>query len=296
MTRTTLSLCLGLICFGPAFAEGPAVTVDSVTVWHHPEKWFGGFSGAEVSADGMHLTTVSDRGVLVQAELGRDAGHLTSMRIARHLPLRRPDGKPFRKKKRDAESLAQDGAGGLYLSFEHSHHVARLDAESGVTTPLPRHPDFKRLTPNAGLEALAVHPDGRLFALPERPDKSDRRFPLYAFDGSDWSIAARVPARDPFRPVGADFDGEGRFYLLERTVTPLGFRNRIRRFDLAAADLEETVLLTTPPGQYDNLEALSLWQDAQGQTRLLLLSDDNFFPLQRTEVIELVLAKPSPRD
>ena len=296
LTRAALSFCLALLCLGPAAAAEPALRVDSVVTWEDPAPWFGGFSGAEVSPDGARLTVVSDRGTLVEADLLRDGGRLSGLRVVRHLPLRRPNREPFRNKKRDAESLAMDSRGTLFVAFEHSHHVARLDPDSGITKPLPRHPDFKKLPPNTGLEALAVHPNGRLFALPEKTSPRSRHFPLYTFDGSGWKSTANLPARGPFLPVGADFDGEGRLYLLERTVTPLGFRNRIRRFTQDGEAWQESILLTTPPGQYDNLEALSLWQDPEGQTRLLLMSDDNFFPLQRTEVIELVLAKPALRD
>ena len=45
------------------------------------------------------------------------------------------------------------------------------------------------------------------------------------------------------------------------------------------------MLLESRPLQYDNLEGISVWQDAQG-IRLTLISDDNFGLLQRTELVE----------
>lgn len=38
-------------------------------------------------------------------------------------------------------------------------------------------------------------------------------------------------------------------------------------------------------GRHDNLEGLSVWQDAQG-VRLTMVSDDNFMFFQRTEFVE----------
>ena len=222
----------------------------------------------------------------------REAGRLVALELEENAPLKGADGKALRGQMRDAEALALDDTGQLYISFEHDHHVARLAPESGVTTPLPRHDDFAGFAPNAGMEPLAAHPDGRLFAAPEGGGPTSGPIPLYAFDGTAWTIAAEIPRHGPFLPVDADFAEDGTLYLLERTITPLGFRSRIRSFDLTAPGLGEVTLLTSGPGQYDNLEALSTWQDAAGQTRLTLLSDDNFFVMQRNEVVELILAKP----
>ena len=296
LIRACLPFFLLIACVAPAAQTTPVVQVDSVLTWHHPAPWFGGFSEVEVNADGTRLTAVSDRGRVVQARMVRKAGRLVALELEETTPLKGADGKALRGKARDAEALARNDAGQLFVSFEHSHHVARLDPESGVTTPLPKHKDFAGFAPNAGMETLAAHPDGRLFTMPESSGVEDRPFPLYAFDGKAWTIAGEIPRRGPFLPVDADFADDGTLYLLERTVTPLGFRSRIRSFDLTAPNLGEVTLLTSGPSQYDNLEALSTWQDAQGQTRLTLLSDDNFFIMQRNEVVELILAKPGSED
>jgi len=296
LIRAFLPLWLLMACAAPPAQTEPVPRVQSVVRWEHPAPWFGGFSGAEVSDDGKRLVVVSDRGRVVQAQLIREQGRLVGVNLEKDAALAGPKEQRLRDKRRDAEGLAQGRDGALYISFEHDHRVMHLNGKTGVTKPLPRHPDFARLQANSGIEALAIHPDGRLFALPERSGGQARPFPLYAFDGKSWSIAGQIPRRGPFLAVGADFGPDGNFYLLERTVTPLGFRSRIRRFRLDADGLAETTILTTAPGQYDNLEAISVWQDSAGQIRLTLISDDNFFALQQTQVVELTLAKAGPQD
>ena len=79
--------------------------------------------------------------------------------------------------------------------------------------------------------------------------------------------------------------------MLERDFEWLGgFRTRVRRFELGADGLDgETTLLETRFGELDNMEGIAVWQDPEGRTRVLLLSDDNFFPLQRTVFAEYVV-------
>ncbi len=90
----------------------------------------------------------------------------------------------------------------------------------------------------------------------------------------------------PFLIVGADIGPDGRLYMLERDFAGIGFRSRIRRFDLDGGN-EET-MLETGLRTHDNLEGISVWQDAQG-LRLTLISDDNFrvFPADRDRRIPI---------
>jgi hypothetical protein len=144
---------------------------------------------------------------------------------------------------------------------------------------------------NAGVEALAIGPDGTLFALPEKAPDAGKPFPLYAYQNGDWRIAARIPQRGPFVPVGADLDPSGRLWLLERAATPLGFRSRVRMFVLDPANAREYTLMTSFPARFDNLEGISVWQDAQGQLHVTMISDDNFFRIQRTQIVEFTVVE-----
>lgn len=274
----------------PAYAE-PALRLVSTVTWEWDAAWFGGFSGLEISPNGRVMTVLSDRGKLVQVAMIRENGVLHGLAPLSDSLLFGQDGSPLNADSRDVEGLAVALDGTAFASFELEHRVARLDTKTGTTENLPSHPDFVDLAKNTGLEALAIHPDGRLFTLSEAAVDVTGTTPLYAFENERWHISHRVPLTGPFRPVGADFDTQGRLYLLERTVTPLGFRTQIRRMDLNAKSIKAEVLLTTLPAAFDNLEGLSVWQDHTGATRLTLISDDNFFALQTTQIVEFALSE-----
>ena len=186
----------------------------------------------------------------------------------------------------DAEGLAMDGAGGAFVSFERRHRVMRLALKDGRTTAQGNLGAFANLQENSGLEALAIDGKGVLYTLPERSGALTRPFPLHVFRDGVWIVAAHLPRRGPFLPVGADFDDEGRFYLLERAATPLGFRSRVRRFSFDQPKLGEVRLWRTGPGRFDNLEAISVWRAANGALRATMISDDNFLSIQRTQILE----------
>ena len=96
---------------------------------------------------------------------------------------------------------------------------------------------------------------------------------------------SRVPHiinRHPFHRVG-DID--------HRHPNELGgFATRIRSFGRTEQgfDAGET-LLVSRFGELDNMEGISAWRDPEGRIRLTLISDDNFFPLQRTQLNEYIL-------
>ena len=52
------------------------------------------------------------------------------------------------------------------------------------------------------------------------------------------------------------------------------------------------MLLESRIGQFDNLEGISVWRDDRNRTRITLISDDNFFLFQKTELVEFVLNSP----
>lgn len=254
--------------------------------WQLDAPWFGGWSGIEIRNQGAEMVVISDRGNLLEAQLRRSDGKLTGIGVQSVKRLSKSSGGRLRKKASDAEGLAIADDGTAYISFEHRHRIMEVDRETGRIRGRINLPFQNTLGDNAGVEALAIGPDGTLFALAEAPPAQGQPFPLYAYQNGQWRVSARIPQRGQFVPVGADFDSKGRFWLLERAITPVGFRSRVRLFIIKPGQAREYVMLTSIPARYDNLEGISVWDDARGQTHISMISDDNFFRLQRTQIVE----------
>ncbi|ETX27670.1 esterase-like activity of phytase family protein [Roseivivax isoporae] len=289
LRRPGLALGAGLAAIlalsSPAGHPGQAAFVGSFR-WTSDHPAFGGFSGLEVSPDGASFVAIGDRGRVVQGTFRREEGRIVSVARGDILPLRGPQGAPLDAKSHDAEGLARTPRGQLYVSFEGRHRVAALDP-SGRTHPLDRPRSFARLQANSGLEALAADANGLLYAIPERSGAQNRPFPVWRFAGGAWRQAGELPRSGGFLVVGADFGPDGRFYLLERAFTGIGFRTRVRRFDHDRTGFRNgTTLLETATRRHDNLEGLSVWRDAGGTIRLTMLSDDNMQFFQQTEFVE----------
>jgi hypothetical protein len=274
-----------------AAAEPPRLEPDAIVIWQEAEPAFGGFSGLEVVDGGQGFVAITDRGHWAIGRFERAQGRLTGVVGAEIGPLRAISGAALAGDEVDAEGIAMDAQGRVYVSFEHFHRVRRYDTIGGPATDVPGHPAISRLQRNSGLEALAIDGKGTLYAIPERSGALERPFPVFRLRGGRWDTALSLPRSGRFLPTGADFGPDGHLYLLERDFRTLGgFRSRVRRFALEAEGFDEGMtLLETGWGELDNMEGISVWRDGEGAIRVTLLSDDNFFPLQRTMFAEFLV-------
>lgn len=273
----------------PVGATGSARYVGSYD-WRQSDDWFGGFSGLALSADGMRMTVVSDRATLVTARISRADGQITGVRseTLRHLQPPPSNFEPLRVI--DSEGLAVAADGTVYISLEGIARVVRHDPATDQAEALPRAAAFRRLPFNKSLELLAIAANGDLYTVPERVLDAKGRIPVWHWNGHNWSTFDTLERRGNFLPVGADIGPDGRFYLLERKFTLVGFRSRLRRWDMQATGLtNEHTLFETRPGTHDNLEGLSVWRDSNKTLRATMISDDNFLAVQRTELVEYLL-------
>ena len=299
--RLRLAITIIALLLAVPFALQPrAETADRAKFlqsyeWHGSHKFFGGFSAVELDSKGTGFIALSDRTLAVKGTIERHKGQITGIKVSKKQSLLGTDGKKLWKLKRDSEGLAIGQDGRLFVSFEMLPRVWSYDSPWGRPEPLPEHASFAKMEQNRALEALAIDASGRLYTLPEKPLRGSKTLPLYVFDGT-WRVVRQLTHLNGFAPVGADFGPDGHFYLLERNFGGLGFRSRVRRFDLGASDPTGEILFTSDLGDHDNLEGLSVWRDQDGHIRLTMLSDDNFKFFQKTEFVEYVvtekLAKP----
>jgi hypothetical protein len=283
---------LGLIGALAAFAAA-AGPPQAAFVGHYRltdrVEYLGGLSGLEFAADGLSFTALSDSAALVFGRVQRDEGGAIAGVTLDGPPVRLTgaDGALLDHPSDDAEGLA-GGGGGFLISFELEPRVAAFDAAGALTSTLPVAPAFPGLIANAGLEALAIGPDGAIFAIPEGGGAGTASFPVFRFAHGTWTVAFHLAGERTFRPVGADIGPDGRLYLLERDFWPLiGFRTRLRRVALGGG--AEEVLIETPAGRHGNLEGLSVWRDAAGRLRATMVSDNNFLPFAATEFADYTL-------
>ncbi|MCF7698760.1 esterase-like activity of phytase family protein [Loktanella sp. M215] len=268
---------------GQVFGEtaAPGVTEVGRFVWTNPDPDFGGLSGIDLSADGLTYVAVSDRGTVWQGTIDRTGPAVSGMDVTTKSRLHDAANNRLNG---DSEGIALAPDGTIYISFEGPARVAAYTTPDGPGTDLPRPRDFNGMERNGSLEALAIGPDGALYTMPERSGQAARPFPVYRFLNDVWSVPFSITRPDAFVPVGADIGPDGLFYLLERDFTGIGFRSRVRRFDMTGGQAE--TLFQTSTNTYDNLEGLSVWRDATGAIRLTMVSDDNFKFFQQTQIVE----------
>ncbi len=252
---------------------------------------FGGWSGIDVSADGRRFWAVGDRASVTRGTLLRENGHLVGVSAEPAHWIRVHGNWPALPDGNDLEGIALLPDGGLAISFEEVAHVARYsDLDSPAVRQLPAEP-FAGLSSNLGLEALAVDSRGMLLTLPEVPPDHGDTFPVYTFANGQWEYPYALERSGIWRAVGADFGPDGRLYLLERAFLGVAFISRIRRFDLTLPGPVKSgeVVYSSPPWRHDNLEGIGIWQDDTGQMRAVMISDDNFLPVLRSQIVEVLL-------
>ena len=270
-----------------------ALALESALVLSSDHPDFGGLSGLWLSPEGDRLVAASDRGVLWTAALAHDGrGRLTGAgRWRAVMPGQAPGDAADET---DAESLADDGAGGLVIAYEGVHRLRRLplealDAEPAVV-PAPELPEDSE---NSGIEALVGLADGSLLALSEGVTNPDGDLAAWLIRDDRIEGLGYVQTGE-FVPTGAD-RLEDVLFILERQFSLLGgFASRIVALPVAEAipgarlhGIELARFQRAPVG--DNFEGLAARRAADGRILLYLVSDDNFFPLQQTLLIQLAI-------
>lgn len=271
MHTRIVSLIFALVLPVSAGAE----TLELIGQFDLESDSFFGISGIEVSDDGSQFMAVADRGWWISGSFFREDEQISGISDLSVLPILDYDGLPVSARRvgdlSDAEGLAMLPDGRIWVTFERWARVARYDVVPGKASWIKDHPTFYDHSDNWQLEAVAVDPDGQVFAFSEKPFIEG--FPIYRLAGETWVIDGYLPEQDVFAIVGADFDENGDLYLLERKlVFGIWWQNRVRRVRLGGN--EDLVLWTGERDQFENLEGISVWRDEKG-LRMTLVSDNN---------------------
>jgi hypothetical protein len=267
-------------------------------------KRFGGISGLRVMPDGEHFIAASDRGQWLRGRIVYNGDKPIGIADAEMAPMLGPDGRPLTDRKwYDTESVADDGAGHVYVGIERVNRIVRFNiGRFGLTThgePVPTPGGVGTLPKNEGLECLAVIPKGMpnagaLIAISERGLDAAGNLRSFLIGGHAPGNFSVVRS-DDFNATDCVVAPDSSVFLLERRFSwARGVAMRIRRFPLSAfvpgATLDGQILMSADMGfQIDNMEALGVHRDKRGNTVLTLMSDDNFSMLQRTLLLQFAV-------
>ncbi|MDX2263384.1 MAG: esterase-like activity of phytase family protein [Hyphomicrobiales bacterium] len=277
-----------------------------------PSPKFGGFSGLVVSADGARMTAVTDEGSFLTADLTYRDGCLTGLANARIGGLPGASGASLAgKRNADAEGMAaaatgRDGA--LYVSFERRHRILKYALRDGVILGPPQNislPAAAKLSSNQGLEAIAVLQGGAYKgAIVTFAESGPRSAPENA-PATGWMLhggkthALSIQLRDGFKITDIASLPNGDLIVLERFYKGLlqGVHMRIRRVAAATVkpgamlDGETLIQMGGYGGAIDNMEGVAVHANADSETIITLISDDNFNSLQRTLLMQFALPR-----
>lgn len=271
------------------------------------EDTFGGLSGLTFTgADGL-VVFVSDRGNFVSGRLAYDdAGRLFGLLGVSIEAMRNSKGDPLpRQYARDAEAVDtvyRDGVPvAVRVGFEHLTRVADFALANSVPGGPAREvaiPDWLRgLRSNESLESVCIAPPGSPIAgstllLTEGELDADGNH-------RGWLLGQKDKGPVSYRSSGATkptecaFLPNGDLLVLERGVSLLTFSMALRRVPAAEVRagnvMAGEVLLTAGGGEVDNMESMAVYTAPDGETRIVIGSDNNFNDWQRSLLLEFGL-------
>ncbi|MCV0352479.1 MAG: esterase-like activity of phytase family protein [Nitratireductor sp.] len=283
--------------FGPLeFAGGLSMT--------SPVDHFGAFSSFRFMSPGADVIGVSDTGFWFFGTLTRDAeGRPAGFAHFSMQPMVDGAGSSTREKwTTDAEGIAvKDDL--ATVSFERVQRIAEFGIERGAMGAAIRDLDFlvprHELRNNRGFETIAYAPpagrlDGARVVVAERSIDENGNCFAAILEGPHKGVFT-VARSDGFDITDGAFLPDGDLLLLERRFTlAQGVAMRLRRIDgatIAPGSVADGPVLFTAGMDYqiDNMEALDVWQRADGATMVSLMSDDNHSLLQRNLYLEFRL-------
>ncbi|MCJ8520258.1 hypothetical protein ABID21_003229 [Pseudorhizobium tarimense] len=264
----------------------------------------GGVSSIRFRPNGREFVAVLDTGDWMTGTIVRDGdGRLAGISDLSIAPMLDRSGKPAPKAEMDAEGLAVR-PGELIVSYERRHRVA-VYPDPGFLTASPKAIDTviprQELRSNGGIEALAAAPvhstlKGAVVAVAEKSIDADGNLFAAVLDGPLKGIF-KVAKDEPWAVTDGAFLPDGDLLLLERRFSFTGgVGMRIRRIEgdtiRPGAVVAGEVLIEAGMGaEIDNMEGLEVIEGPRGETRIILVSDDNRSFLQRNLMLEFRLTQ-----
>lgn len=268
---------------------------------------FGGLSGVTVTGPNHQLVFVTDRGNFVTGRLAYDDGgrlfgfigvNIEAMQNSRGMPLPRQ----YAKDAESIDTIYRDGEPvAVRVGFENLTRVADFALTDGKPGGAAREialPDWLNdLRTNESLESVCIAPPaspiaGSTLLITEGALDEEGNHRGWLLGQNDKGpIAYR--SSPVVNPTDCAFLPNGDLLVLERGVSMLTFAMALRR--VPAADVRPGALMTgellmsASGGSIDNMESLAVHTAPDGETRILIGSDNNFTDWQRSLLLEFAL-------
>ncbi len=322
--RRLLSALFFLSATAAAFADPVAITTEPIKAFGRvssgddfgslqfrggltlksAEATFGGLSGLVMTKDCSGLLAISDAGRWFTATLSYDADRLSGLSGGELAPMLDEKGKAFRSKfEGDAEAVTRLANGRIGVAFESNVRFGAYDiAKSGFKARFKRipHPYGVDEGPaNGQVEAFGQLASGAYIAISEKQRDGKDNTRAWIWKGSTTT---------PFTiQRTADFDitdlavlPGGDILTLERSFTRTSLPGMaIRRFstkglkNFALVKPETLIETNVALSVIDNMEGIGLCKRG-GETRVTLVSDDNFNPSIQSTILLQFAFVPKP--
>ena len=292
----------------PLFVNNPSekragrLTYRGGLVLNSDHRDFGGWSDLAVNVDGSEILAISDQGHWLRAGLTYDRnGDLAGVSDSEIAPMLDMNGRAIHGRENDSEGMAlerpNDLHGPVIISFEIDTRLWRYDLSKGLDarpTDVPLGDWAKMLPRNRQIEAITlIRPDTLLaFAEEKLSEGDDLLAAMEAYPNAGGIPMTRrlsVVPHGAFDITSAVNAPDGGIYLLERRLSLLGgLGMEIRHIPAneihEGARLNGEVLanLSFQDANIDNMEGLAVRRGPRGETLLYVISDDNYWSLQRT--------------
>ncbi|NOZ33433.1 MAG: hypothetical protein GXP01_10335 [Alphaproteobacteria bacterium] len=274
---------------------------------------FGGLSDLTFVGAENRILTVTDRGRFVSMSLIYDElGIISAVTGGEITRIVNSKGNPLPNRfSSDAEALEtiyRDGKpAAVRVGFENLTRVADFELVNGQPggrareVVIPRWLSSDRS--NNSIEAVCIAPPaspvaGSTIILTEGiPAKGGFAGVMLGKADQGSLTLARI---DGMNPTACAFAPDGDLYVLGRGISLFGFTMQVRRIE--ANDVQPdtvlggTIVLKGMGGDVDNMEGLAISEGPLGDTRLTLVSDNNFFDWQRTIMLQFSLPGPTVTD
>ena len=267
------------------------LTLESAWQLTSRNDYFGGYSALVDRGDGTFLSA-SDAGrmmVLPRPDQSDVAPRLdTLLQIA-----------ASEKRRTDVESLAIDPqTSTVWAGLEQRDAIIRFSPKLREERRV-RPPEMRPWEANAGAESLVRLKDGRFIVIAEETHGEGRHEALLF--GEDPTLGKRpiaftFIAAEGWRPSDATLLPDGRILVVMRKLLfqwPPKFEVKLAIADPAGIRPGDALQSTTiahiaEPLPSDNFEGATVTIEPNGDWAIWLISDDNFFRLQRTLLLKLI--------